>query len=130
MTWTYERPRLAAYQVAALFNESRYAVVEASTKAGKTVGCLVWLTEEALKGRPGQNFWWVAPIRDQATIAFRRLKQMLPRHLYEAHQGDRTLSLRNGAVIWFKSADRPDSLYGEDVYAAVVDEATRVKEDA
>jgi len=33
-------------------------------------------------------------------------------------------------VIWFKGADKPDSLYGEDVFAAVMDEATRCKEEA
>lgn len=36
--------------------------------------------------------------------------------------------MRNGATIWFKGSENPDSLYGEDVYAAVIDEATRVKE--
>jgi hypothetical protein len=41
-----------------------------------------------------------------------------------------TLTLSNGTVIWFKGADRPDSLYGEDVYAAVIDEATRCKDEA
>lgn len=40
------------------------------------------------------------------------------------------ITLANGAVIMFKSADKPDSLYGEDVYAAVMDEASRCKEEA
>jgi hypothetical protein len=35
-----------------------------------------------------------------------------------------------GTWIWFKSGDNADSLYGEDVYAAIIDEASRVKEDA
>ncbi len=41
---------------------------------------------------------------------------------------NRTLTLANGAVIWLKGSDNPDSLFGEDVYAAVIDEATRCKE--
>jgi len=32
--------------------------------------------------------------------------------------------------VWFKGADHADALFGEDVYAAVIDEATRVKEEA
>src|SRR5207302_1736063 len=40
------------------------------------------------------------------------------------------ITLANGAVLWFKSAEKPDNLYGEDVYAAVVDEASRVREEA
>jgi len=127
---TYTRPWITDYQKTAIFTDTRYAVIEATTKAGKTVGCIIWLTEQAMKGKPGQNFWWVAPIYPQAKIAYRRLKRMLPRHVYMANETELTLTLANQAVIWFKGADKPDSLFGEDVYAAVVDEATRCKEDA
>src|SRR5207247_996442 len=107
---------LAPYQLTALFGPSRYAIVEASTKAGKTVGCMVWLTEQALQGHAPHNFWWVAPIRDQAKMVFRRLKHALPSRVYRAHETDLTLTFLNGAVVWFKGADHADSLYGEDVY--------------
>ena len=126
----YSRPWLAPYQLAALFHRKRYGIIEASTKAGKTVGCMVWLTEQAMQGRAGWNYWWVAPIYPQAKIAFRRLKRSLPREVYHANETELTLTLLNGAVIWFKGADKPDALYGEDVYAAVIDEASRCKEDA
>ena len=49
-------------------------------KAGKTVGCMAWLLEQAIKGKPGQNFWWIAPILDQARIPFNRIKRGLPAH--------------------------------------------------
>lgn len=83
-----------------------------------------------MKGKVGQNFWWVAPIFPQAKIAFRRLKKGLPSGLFKANETELTITLANGAIIWFKGGDKPDSLYGEDVYAAVIDEASRVKEDA
>lgn len=106
-------------------------MVEASTKTGKTHGCIVWLTEQALLfGKPGRNYWWVAPISQQADIAFRRLKRALPLDYYKANDSLHTITLGNGAVIWFKSADNPDSLYGEDVYAAVIDEASRAKTES
>src|SRR5712692_9298821 len=130
MTMTYNRPWLTPYQVSALFCRERYAIIEASTKVGKTVGCMVWLTEQAMQGKAGQNFWWVAPIRDQAKVVFRRLKHALPRAVYHANETELTLTLLNGALLWFKGADHPDTLYGEDVYAAVIDEATRVKKEA
>jgi hypothetical protein len=126
----YHRPWLYPAQQHAIFNEARYCIIEASTKAGKTVGCIVWLTEQAVRGRAGQNFWWVAPIYGQAKIAFRRLKRYLPRGMFSANEGELTITLPNGAAIWFKGADNPDALFGEDVYAAVVDEATRCKEEA
>lgn len=130
-TIEYVRPHLYAKQAAFLFTPARYSVVEASTKSGKTVGCLVWLFEQAaLHGAPGRNYWWVAPIRDVSKIAFRRMKRAIPRELYTANESELTLTLANGAVLWFKGADHPDSLYGEDVYAAVIDEATRCKAEA
>lgn len=128
--WTYQRPKLAQYQLDGLFHDKRYGVVEATTKAGKTVGCMAWIVELAVSGKAGQNYWWVAPIFSQAKIPFRRIKRGLPQNVYSANETELTITLANGAIIWFKGADKPDTLYGEDVYAAVVDEASRCKEDA
>lgn len=128
--FTYERPWLYDAQKAAIFCEERYGIVEASTKSGKTAGCMVWLAEQAIRGKAGQNFWWVAPIYPQARMVFKRMKRALPREIYKANDSDLTLTLLNGAVIWFKGSENSDSLYGEDVHAAVIDEASRCKEDA
>ena len=126
----YVRPWLYPKQLAAIFCDERYALIEASTKSGKTHGCIVWACEQAMKGKAGQNVWWVAPIFAQTKIAFRRLKRALPREVFTYNEGEMTITLGNGATIWFKSADNPDSLYGEDVIAAVIDEASRCKEDS
>lgn len=126
----YRRPWLYPAQRDAIFTPERYAVVEASTKAGKTTGCIVWLTEQAMAGKAGQHFWWIAPVYPQVMVAFRRLKLAMPRELYRAHEGELTITLANGAVIAFKSGEKPDNLYGEDVYAAVIDEATRLREES
>ena len=127
----YERPWLYDKQRAFLFAPERYSITEATTKSGKTAGCLVWLFEQAALGNgDGRNYWWIAPTFPVATIAYRRMKRMVPRELYSYHDTDHTVTLANGAVIWFKGADKPDSLYGEDVYAAVIDEASRCKEES
>ncbi len=128
--YVYHRPLLKPYQIEALFTDDRYGVIEASTKAGKTVGCMVWLSEQAMRGKAGQNYWWIAPIFAQTKIAFRRLKRALPHDVYRANESELTLTMPNGAVMWFKGAENPDSLYGEDVFAAVVDEASRVREES
>jgi len=129
--YIYERPWMYPKQEAAFFSLERYAICEASTKAGKTVACMAWIAEQALLCPvPGRNFWWVAPTQGVSKIAFSRLKLGLPRDIYKANETERTLTLINGSVIWFKGADKPDTLYGEDVYAAVIDEATRCKEAA
>src|SRR5687768_8241630 len=50
--------------------------------------------------------------------------------VWRSHEGGPWVGLINGGRVWFKGADKPDGLYGEDVYGCVVDEATRCKEGA
>lgn len=127
----YERPKLYRKQRQAIFCPERYGIIEASTKTGKTVGCMVWIVEQAVMAeKRGQNYWWVAPFHSTAKIAFTRCKSSIPAGMYEANDSDQTITLINGSVIWFKSGEKPDSLYGEDVYAAVIDEASRVREES
>ncbi len=127
----YKRPQFYPKQFAAIFDPKRISVIEASTKAGKTSGCIAWLVEQALLGRPGWAYWWVAPVSEQASIAFRRMCMAVPRDMYTAGLSHpQHIKLINGTTVYFKSADKPDSLYGEDVYAAIVDEASRTKEQA
>jgi hypothetical protein len=129
--WIYDKQRLAIFEPRDSRGDlARYSLIEASTKVGKTIGCLAWLAERAFAGTEGQNFWWVAPVYRQAKIAYRRAKRGLDRRLYTANETEMAMRLCNGATIAFLSADRPDGLYGEDVFAAVIDEASRVKEDA
>src|SRR5437899_3815959 len=55
----------------------------------------------------------------------------IPPSLYVANKTELSLTLRrNGAVIEFRSAENPDTLYGDDVQAAVLDEVTRMRESA
>jgi len=141
-TITLKRPRLPQYQKDFLYCEKRFTVVEASTKTGKTFSHIYWIYEishgknkkwyyNAIK--PGMNFWWVAPVFSQSKIAFNRLKRRLEKvggKLYKFNLTELTITTPLGSIIWFKSADKPDSLYGEDVYAVVFDEFTRAKSDA
>src|SRR6185295_19872561 len=90
-TLEYVRPWLYEKQRAAIFNESRYAIIEASTKSGKTVGCIIWLAEQAMASKAGRNFWWIAPIFAQARIAFRRLKRGLPGHVFTTNESELTI---------------------------------------
>lgn len=130
---SYTRPWLYPKQEHAIFyprdvngDLARYSFIEAATKTGKTVGCISWLFEQALFGRKHQNYWWVAPVFGQARIAFTRMKNAYPEGTFTVNEGDLRLTLKAvGSVIWFKSAEKPDNLYGEDVYAAVYDEASR-----
>lgn len=130
-----ELPAMYPRQHAAICDPARIVVIEASTKSGKTAGCLLWLLAQAWNGGAGA-YWWVAPTFPVAkTVAYLRMTAMLreadPRQrCWQDNDGSLLVTLANGARIYFKSADNPDSLYGDDVRAAVIDEATRCPEEA
>jgi phage FluMu gp28-like protein len=123
-------PKLYPAQRAAIYHPSRYVFIEASTKAGKTLGCIVWQAQQVLTDKRKGHHWWVAPVYPQAKIAFRRVKKMFPRELYEANESELRIDFASGSSWWFKSGEKPDNLYGEDVQSAVIDEASRLREDA
>jgi phage FluMu gp28-like protein len=127
----YTRPPLFVYQTAILDCPARYTCTEASTKVGKTASHIVWLFEEALKCTINQSVWWVAPTFSQAKIAFDRMKvQISDRNFYTANETNLIITIVTGAKIHFKTGEKPDNLFGDDVYALVVDEASRCREQA
>jgi hypothetical protein len=127
-----EKPHLTDYQNEILYCDAQITITEASTKAGKTFSHLWWLFEGACSPpKYGANYYWVAPVYGQAEIAFGRLKRVL--------QGDKSFDINisklrvttpTGGILHFKSAEKPDNLYGDDVYRIVADEATRMREEA
>lgn len=131
MTIAYKRPPITAYQKKILDSPARFTICEASTKTGKTASHIIWLFEEALKLKINQNVWWVAPVYGQAEIAFKRMRHQVSNpNFFKANETKLTLTLPTGAVITFKTAQDPDNLFGEDVFAAVFDEASRAKDGA
>jgi len=128
-----KKPNLTSYQKDFLYNESRFTITEASTKAGKTFSHIWWIYERAHEewNKPNYNHWWVAPVYSQAQIAFKRLKVKLGKTgAYKINESNLIITCPNGVHIHFKSADKPDNLFGEDVYSVVFDEAPRAKVDA
>lgn len=126
---TYTRPPLKKYQLDAFFHSKRYAWIEGTTKCGKTHTGIVWLHEEALTGS-FKNYWWVAPSYKTAKIAYSRMAAAIPKQYRKLNETDLTITLVNGHIIWFLSGEKPDNLYGEDVGAVVIDEASRMREEA
>lgn len=130
-------PAVFDYQRKAIFGPERYSIVEGSTKVGKTFPCLLWLLNQCGEhGAPNRSFWWVAPVYEQAEIAYRRMKvEILGRAdpeqtVWKPNDSKLTITLKGCGAMRFKSAEKPDNLYGDDVYALVVDEATRCREES
>jgi len=131
-TIVFQGATLYPKQRDAIYDPARISCIESSTKAGKTVGALAWIIEQGLRGEPGQNYWWVAPVYTQTEIAFRRCWNMLEplKAMCKRNQSAFFILLPNQTRIMFKSGERPDDLYGEDVYACVMDEASRMREES
>lgn len=128
-----KKPKLTSYQKDFLYNGCRFTFTEASTKIGKTFSHIWWIFERAHEdwNKVGYNHWWVAPVYSQTKIAFNRLRAKIAQTgVYKINESNLTITCPNGVVIHFKSAEKPDNLYGEDVYSVVFDEAPRARVDA
>jgi phage FluMu gp28-like protein len=138
----FTRHPLYPRQAAIVDDPARFTITEATTKAGKTMSHIEWLLDEAQELGRG-NHWWVATVSGTAAIAYRRTVDRLRGFIdsggkkirvgepipYRKHDTEKWIDVF-GARIWFKSAEKPDNLYGEDVYRAVGDEITRWREEA
>lgn len=127
----YTRPFMYPYQTEILDSPVRFTICLAATKCGKTASHIVWLFEQALLCKVNQSVWWIAPTFGQAKIAFDRMKvQISDRNFFTANETNLVITLVTGAKIHFKTGEKPDNLYGDDVYAFVFDEFTRAREAA
>lgn len=125
-------PKLTKYQQKILDSKARFTITEASTKIGKTFSHLWWLFKLfCTPPKRGANYWWIAPTYSQAKMVFNRLRRMVePTGHFRINESELYIENKLGARIWFKTAERPDNLYGEDVFGAVFDEFTRGREEA
>ena len=133
MAITIKRPNLTSYQKQFLYNDSRFTITEASTKIGKTFSHIWWIFEQAHEpwNKENYNHWWVAPVYAQAKIAFNRMKAKVSRiDAYKINESNLIITTPLGTHIHFKSAEKPDNLFGEDVYSCVFDEAPRARVEA
>ena len=128
--YKYRRPKLYDYQIRCLFGPERLAATEACTKVGKTHGALAWQHEQCWL-RVGDH-WWVAVTHAVAQIAYRRAKRAFARTNVpiRTNENNQTITFPNKSVWWFKTAEKPDNLFGEDVHSIVIDEAGRCREAA
>jgi len=108
----------------------RFRVMACGRRFGKTLAACAEAIREASR-KPGAVIWWIAPTFSLAMIGWRKLEELLPLPVVAQKLiGERRIILVNGSTIWVKSADNPDSLRGEGLDMALIDEAAFVKEEA
>lgn len=113
-------------------SEARFRIVRAGRRWGKTEVAAHEVINAALS-KPGSVNWWVANRWKNTRRGYRKVLAQLPKALLsKAPPADTSseliLRFKNGSVIEFYSGESPDSLAGEGVDFAVIDEAALIRE--
>lgn len=128
ITLTVDAPALHPKQHAARIHPARFKVLACGRRWGKTRLGSVMCLEAALKGG---RAWWVAPSYKMANVGWRlisRLSIQIPN--VHINKSDRIVTFANGGEIAVRSADNPDSLRGEGLDLAILDECAFMQESA
>lgn len=126
-------PPLLPWQQEVEDNPARFKVLIIGRRSGKTHYGIYRCLNDALNN-PGGIYWWVGPIFPISDIGWRLLKRILGQLSsagleIKVREDPRYAELPNGAQIWIKSADNPDSLRGEGLNGVVLDEFVQDKEE-
>jgi len=110
---------------------SRFKMLCSGRRFGKTHLCLVQLIVWAAQ-KSGSLNWYIAPTYKSAKqIAWRQLKQMVPRDLFATkNEVDLSIELVNGSRIELKGGENADNLRGASLSNVVLDEAAYIPHDA
>ena len=110
-------------------DSSRFRVLVAGRRFGKTHLAITELIIAALINKD-QNFWYIAPYREQAkTIAWNKLKSLCPKEDIKFNESELTATFNlTGSIISLKGADHEESLRGSGVSGMVVDEVATIRD--
>ncbi len=123
--WPY---RLTPKQTELYESKSRFLVLVAGRRFGKTVFALTWLKERVLEAPAGALGYYVAPFRTMAkAIAWEMLLAATRGIRTGFNISELTVTFRGGRRIVLKGADDPETLEGVGLVACVMDEFGRMK---
>ena len=110
-------------------NTTRFKVVSAGRRTGKSRLAAYLLLVNALKSDRGQVFY-VAPTQGQARDIMWNLLMEVGRPVIESsHVNNMQIKLVNGTTISLKGADRPETMRGVSLKLLVLDEYADMKPD-
>ena len=109
-------------------SDVRFRVLACGRRWGKTRLGAALCTVTALNGG---RAWWTAPSYPMSVVGWRLIKRLaLQIPGTDVNQAQRSIMFPTGGEIWVRSADNPDSLRGEGLDFAVLDECAFMKEAA
>ena len=114
---------LLKWQRKVLGEKVRFKVIAAGRRTGKSRLAAVTLLMYGLKCPPGSAVMYVAPTQSQARVIIWGVLEELGRDLIaSSHVNNMEFTLVNGAKIYIRGGDRPDTLRGVSLTYAVLDE--------
>jgi predicted phage terminase large subunit-like protein len=120
---------LLPWQLEVMAEPERFKVIGAGRRTGKSHLAAVTLVLAALDDKPGKVFY-VAPTQGMARdIMWDKLYEIAGDVIESHNINNLTLTLTNGATIYLKGADRPDTLRGVSLKHLVLDEYAFMKPD-
>jgi predicted phage terminase large subunit-like protein len=112
-------------------DKTRFKVIAAGRRCGKSRLAATTLLLEGLNCPAGSAVLYVAPTNGQARQIIWNVLLDLGRDVIAgSHVNNQDITLVNGAVIYVRGADRPDTLRGVSLTYAVLDEVADIKPEA
>jgi len=122
--------QLLKWQQSVFKDTTRFKVVAAGRRCGKSRLSAISLLIEGLNCPEGSAVMYIAPTLGQARTIMWDLLHELGRPVIKAsHINNLEITLINGRKILVRGADNPDSLRGVSLTFVVLDECAFVKED-
>lgn len=122
---------LLPWQQEVFKDKTRFKVVAAGRRCGKSRMAAVTLLIEGLKCPQGSAVLYVSPTMGQSRQIIWDLLIDLGRDVIQSsHVNNLDITLINGARIYVRGADRPDTLRGVSLTYAVLDEVADIKPEA
>lgn len=121
---------LLPWQKQVYSDDTRFKVIVAGRRCGKSRLSAVSLLVEGLRCPQGSAVMYVAPTQGQARQIIWDLLMELGREVISSsHVNNMDITLINGAKIYVRGSDRPDTLRGVSLTYLVLDEVADIKAD-
>lgn len=121
---------LLKWQQKVFADNTRFKIVTAGRRCGKSRLSAVSLLIEGLNCPEGSSVMYIAPTIGQArTIIWDLLHDLGRQVIKSSHVNNLEITLVNGRKILVRGADNPDSLRGVSLTYVVLDEAAFIKQD-
>ncbi len=121
---------LLPWQKQVYTDDTRFKVIVAGRRCGKSRLSAVSLLVEGLRCPQGSAVMYVAPTQGQARQIIWDLLMELGREVISSsHVNNMDITLINGAKIYVRGSDRPDTLRGVSLTYLVLDEVADIKAD-